>query len=115
MINLIFLLLVFFLLTGVIGKKDSYDIKRPESEFANDVDKVVMDIVLGINSKNKILYQNNEIGFNEVKNLIISKENKYIIDLDKEASIYLFNNLMQEMKKKEIKKVFVRVSEKKDD
>ncbi len=31
MINLIFLLLIFFMLTGVIKKKDTLDIKRAES------------------------------------------------------------------------------------
>ena len=33
MINLIFLLLIFFLLTGVVSKKDFINIERPKSEF----------------------------------------------------------------------------------
>ena len=33
MINLIFLLLIFFLLTGVIQKKDVVDVSIPESFF----------------------------------------------------------------------------------
>ncbi len=115
MINLIFLLLVFFLLTGVISKKESTDIDRPASEFGNDVKKFNQDIVIGVNSDNKIVYQNNEINFDKAKDLITSKEKKYILNLDKESSIQLFNKLMQEMKNKGIEKVFVRVSEKKND
>ena len=34
MINVIFLLLIFFMLTGVIEKKNVYIIERPYSDFA---------------------------------------------------------------------------------
>ena len=45
----------------------------------------------------------------------LTRKKKYILDLDKESSIQLFNKLMREMKNKGIKKVFVRVSEKQND
>ena len=114
MINLIFLLLIFFLLTGVISKKDSNDISRPESEFGNEVEINNLDIVLTINKNNNILYENKSLNIEELSTFIQSNK-KYILDLDKELSIHFFNRVMKEFKKKDIKKVFVKVIEKEND
>ena len=115
MINLIFLLLIFFLLTGVISKKDSSDITRPESEFANEVEIDSQSIVFTINKNNEILYENKSLNIEELSKFIQSKNKKYILDLDKESSIYFFNRIMKEFKVKDIKKVFVKVVEKEND
>ena len=115
MINLIFLLLIFFLLTGVISKKDSNDISRPESEFGSEVEIDNQNIVFTINKKNEILYENKKLKIEELSNFILSKNKKYILDLDKDASIHFFNRIMKEFKVKDIKKVFVKVIEKEND
>ena len=115
MINLIFLLLIFFLLTGVISKKDSNDISRPESEFGNEVAIDNQSIVFSINKNDEILYENKKIKIEELSSFILSTNKKYILDLDKEASIYFFNRIMKLFKEKEIKKVFVKVIEKEND
>ena len=115
MINLIFLLLIFFLLTGVISKKDSSDITRPESEFANEVEIDSQSIVFTINKNNEILYENKSLNIEELSNFIQSKNKKYILDLDKDASIHFFNRIMQKFKEKDINKVFVKVIEKENE
>ena len=115
MINLIFLLLIFFLLTGVVSKKDSNEISRPESEFGNEVEIDNQNTVFTINKKNEILYENKKLKIEELSNFILSKNKKYILDLDKEASIHFFNAIMKEFKDKDIKKVFVKVIEKEND
>ena len=115
MINLIFLLLIFFLLTGVISKKDSNDISRPESEFGNEVEIDNQNIVFTINKENQILYENKKLKIEELSNFILSKDKKYILDLDKESSINFFNKIIKEFKEKDIKKVFVKVIEKEND
>ena len=115
MINLIFLLLIFFLLTGVISKKDSSDISRPESEFGNEVEIDSQSIVFIINKKNEILYENKSLNIKELSNFIQSKNKKYILDLDKDASIHFFNRIMKRFKEKDINKVFVKVIEKEND
>ena len=115
MINLIFLLLIFFLLTGVISKKDSNDISRPESEFGNEVEIDSQSVVFTINKNNEILYENKSLNIEELSKFIQSKNKKYILDLDKESSIYFFNRIMKEFKVKDIKKVFVKVIEKEND
>ena len=115
MINLIFLLLIFFLLTGVVSKKDSNEISRPESEFGNEVEINNQNIVFTVNKKNEILYENKKLKIEELSNFILSKNKKYILDLDKDASIHFFNRIMKEFKEKDIKKVFVKVIEKEND
>ena len=115
MINLIFLLLIFFLLTGVVSKKDSNEISRPESEFGNEVEIDDQNIVFIINKKDEILYDNKKLKIEELSNFILSKNKKYILDLDKESSIHFFNSIIREFKEKDIKKVFVKVIEKEND
>ena len=115
MINLIFLLLIFFLLTGVVSKKDSNDISRPESAFANEVEIDNQNIVFTINKKNEILHKNKKVKIEELSNFILSKNKKYILDLDKESSIHFFNRIVKELKEKDIKKVYVKVIEKEND
>ena len=115
MINLIFLLLIFFLLTGVVSKKDSNDISRPESEFANEVEIDNQSIVFTINKKNEILHKNKTVKIEELSNFILSKNKKYILDLDKASSIHFFNRIVKELKEKDIKKVYVKVIEKEND
>ena len=51
----------------------------------------------------------------EISNFILSKNKKYILDLDKESSIYFFNRIMKKFKEKDIKKVYVKVIEKEND
>ncbi len=115
MINLIFLLLIFFLLTGVISKKDSNDISRPESVYGKEVEIDNNNIVLTINKKNEILIENKKLKIEELSNLLLTKNKKYILDLDKDSSIHFFNRIMKEFKNKDIKKVFVRVVEREND
>ena len=115
MINLIFLLLIFFLLTGVVSKKDSNDISRPESEFANEVEIDNQNIVFTINKKNEILHKNKKVKIEELSNFILSKNKKYILDLDKASSIHFFNRIVKELKEKDIKKVYVKVIDKDND
>ena len=115
MINLIFLLLIFFLLTGVISKKDSNDISRPESEFGKEVEIDNQAIVFTVNKKNEVLHNNKILKIDELSNFLLSKDRKYILDLDKESSIHFFNRIMREFKNKDIKEVFVKVIEKEND
>ena len=115
MINLIFLLLIFFLLTGVVSKKDTNEISRPVSEFGKEVEIDNQSIVFTINKNNEILYENKSLNIKELSNFIQSKNKKYILDLDKESSIHFFNRIMREFKEKDIKKVFVKVIEKEND
>ncbi len=110
MINLIFLLLIFFLLTGVVSKKDFINIERPKSEFG--IKKKIIDdqIVFSVNQSNEIFYDNKIIAIKKIDEIFNSVDKKYIIDIDKNASVYLLNQLIKKMKEKKIDKVYIKVS-----
>ena len=115
MINLIFLLLIFFMLTGVVSRKDSNEITRPESEFGRQVEIENGNIVFTINKENEIFYENKKLNIEEISNFIESKKQKYILDLDQESSIHFFNRIIKKFKEKNIEKVFVKVVNKEND
>ena len=110
MINLIFLLLIFFLLTGVVSKKDTIKLERPSSDYGVKTNSVKNEVTFTFDENNK-LYFNNVVTDIDGNNEILRSENKkFIIDVDKNASIYLLNKLIKKMKENKIEKVFLKVS-----
>ena len=115
MINLIFLLLIFFMLTGVIKKKDILDIKRAESIHGVESKVLNDETLVSLNQDGKI-YVNNI--FTELDNLAKSidfSNSKLVIDVDKRVKILEFNKLLDKIKELNKKKVFIKVIESNDD
>ena len=113
MINLIFLLLIFFMLTGVIKKKEILDIKRAESIHGVESKVLNDETLLSLNQDGKI-YVNNIL--TELENLEKSIEfsnSKLVIDVDKRVKILEFNKLLDKIKELNKKKVFIKVIESK--
>ena len=111
MINLIFLLLIFFLLTGVIQKKDEIEVTIPESFFGEK--KIELKETLTVRKDGSFLWNNSEVEKEDILN-ILENDSKIIINIDEEASIKKFNELIKIFKMKEIKKVFINVKHKND-
>ena len=111
MINLIFLLLIFFLLTGVIQKKDEIEVTIPESFFGEK--KIELKETLTVRKDGSFLWNNREVEKEDILN-ILENDSKIIINIDEEASIKKFNELIKIFKMKEIKKVFINVKHKND-
>ena len=111
MINLIFLLLIFFLLTGVIQKKDETEVTIPESFFGKK--KIELKETLTVRKDGSFLWNNREVEKEDILN-ILENDSKIIINIDEEASIKKFNELIKLFKMKEIKKVFINVKHKND-
>ena len=114
MINLIFLLLIFFMLTGVIKKKDILDIKRAESIHGVESKVLNDETLLSLNQDGKI-YVNNI--FTELDNLeksIDFSKSKLVIDVDKRVKILEFNKLLDKIKELNKNKVFIKVIESND-
>ena len=111
MINLIFLLLIFFLLTGVIQKKDEIEVTIPESFFGKK--KIELKETLTVRKDGSFLWNNSEVEKEDILN-ILENDSKIIINIDEEASIKKFNELIKLFKMKEIKKVFINVKHKND-
>ncbi|PPR42337.1 MAG: hypothetical protein CFH30_00603, partial [Alphaproteobacteria bacterium MarineAlpha8_Bin1] len=110
MINLVFLLLIFFLLTGVVSKKESIKIIRPFSIYGlqNEIkEKELSFTVLG----SQIFYDGKKITKSDLEKLANSMQ-KIVLNIDKNVKILDFNEIIKILKKKKIKRIFVNVSEK---
>lgn len=115
MINLIFLLLIFFLLTGVVSKKDTIKVERPVSEFGQEIEFVKDEVTFIINNENEIIYKNETIKVEDVSKFINSTEIKHTIDIDKNAKVSTFNEIIKKLKDGNLKKVYIKVSESKNE
>ena len=118
MINIIFLLLIFFMLTGVIQEKSQLDIKRPSSENAQiEKNENSNNIIISVTKDDKIYIKNQQIKLNELESRLenLSNSEKVIIEVDKNLKVKNFTKILSIIKKMEIKKVFVRSLKIKDD
>ena len=115
MINLIFLLLIFFMLTGVIKKKDILDIKRAESIHGVESKVLNDETLLSLNQDGKIYVNNILTELDNLENSIDFSNSKLVIDVDKRVKILEFNKLLDKIKELNKKKVFIKVIESNDD
>ena len=115
MINLIFLLLIFFMLTGVIKKKDILDIKRAESIHGVESKVLNDETLLSLNQDGKIYLNNILTELDNLESSINFSNSKLVIDVDKRVKILEFNKLLDKIKELNKKKVFIKVIESNDD
>merc|ERR1711991_1301461 len=110
MINLVFLLLIFFLLTGIIQKKEDPSILIPESNQGMKKD----------NFSNKQTIQGNENGILKLNDKIIENDdlNKLkndnirllILNMDKNIKIKKTNEIFKTLKSAGFEKIFINVT-----
>ena len=101
MINLVFLLLIFFLLTGVVSKKESIKIIKPFSIYGlqNEVkEKELSFTVLG----SQIFLDGKKITTKDLENLANSMQ-RIVLNIDKNVKILDFNEIIKILKKKILK------------
>jgi len=112
MINIIFLLLIFFLLTGVIQKKDESNISLPESFFGKK--KVIVKKELTISSDGKILFKNSPTNLDSIRSMKIISDEILVINIDEKAKIRRFNEIVNIFKSMGLKKIYINVKHKND-
>ena len=115
MINLIFLLLIFFMLTGVIKKKEILDIKRAESIHGVESKVLNDETLLSLNEDGNIYLNNILTELDNLESSIDFSNSKLVIDVDKRVKILEFNKLLDKIKELNKKKVFIKVIESNDD
>ena len=71
LINIVFLLLIFFMLSGTLTKKDFFEVSPPESNTGASAE--APELVILISKDNKIALDNKPIKVNELE-AILSKE-----------------------------------------
>jgi biopolymer transport protein ExbD len=65
LINIVFLLLIFFMLSGTLAKKDSFDVDPPISTTSSNAE--APELIILISKDNKIALDNNNISINELE------------------------------------------------
>ena len=112
MINIIFLLLIFFMLTGVIQKKNIVKIERPSSSNSKKAESSLNqnNVIFVLTNNEKIFYEDNvinEIKFEEIIKLT-QKNSKIIFEIDKETKVNKINKILKILKKNDKKKIYIR-------
>ena len=92
-------------------KKDEIEVTIPESFFWKK--KIELKETLTVRKDGSFLWNNREVEKEDILN-ILENDSKIIINIDEEASIKKFNELIKLFKMKEIKKVFINVKHKND-
>ena len=108
MINLVFLLLIFFLLTGVVSQKDPIEISKPNSIFGekNSIKKKETNIF--VTKENDIFLNTKRIKIESLNNFL-AKDDRVILVIDKNSKISNFNKIIKIFNDIEIDRVLITV------
>ena len=113
LINIIFLMLIFFMLAGTITKIDPYKIKIPESIIKNDpltpfltiIVKKNGEIFIDIKNRNKELQKKNYV------EIIRARKPKEIsLKIDSETPSEYFLKILKILENEKIKKVVIETN-----
>ena len=75
LINIVFLLLIFFMLTGTLKRSDIFDISPPESLTGADAE--APELILLISKSNKLALNNQNIEFSELNTKLLNIVQEY--------------------------------------
>ncbi|MDQ8186336.1 biopolymer transporter ExbD [Pelagicoccus sp. SDUM812002] len=100
MIDCIFILLIFFIVTTVFVEESGIEVKKPQAASAQALDK--QSILIAISSDNRVYYGGEEVGVSGVRPRIqrslTSSESSVIIQSDSGASHGTFARVYGEAK-----------------
>ena len=111
MINIIFLLLIFFMLTGVIQKKNHINVERPQSINSKiEKNEDFKTSIILIKSSNKIFFEDKEVDYEFLKSKFenYNDRSKIVLEVDKNLPVQNFTEILSIFKKNKFNKVFVR-------
>ena len=111
MINIIFLLLIFFMLTGTVKMQNNPKVVNPLSYFAakpEDFEK--NNIKITISNSGEYFFENELISIVTLSQKIeqMNQNSKFILDIDKSAKVKKLNKIIKLLKEKKINKVFIK-------
>lgn len=99
LIDIVFILLIFFIVTTVFVEETGVEVQRPQAASADDLEKE--SILIAITAEGKIVYGRREIGVRGVRGVVRrlmrqDKEMPVIVQADKAASIDLYTQVHDE-------------------
>ena len=107
MIDCVFLLLIFFLVTTVFVEEPGVDVIKPDS--AVDVELEKNSILVAISADNRVIYGGKEVGVGgvgaRVKQLLNREELPVIVQADTRAEHGVFSAVWSELKHAGAKKI----------
>ena len=114
MINIIFLLLIFFMLTGTIQIKQKSLISKPKSIYSQDQDLSKESAILfTIDMEGNYYLDNQKLSLEKISEEISKKKKtkKIFLDLDKRSKIIELNKIIKILKDSGFKRIFIRTVE----
>ena len=110
LINIVFLLLIFFMLTGTLKRSDIFDISPPESSTGADAE--APELVLLISESNKLALNNQNIEFSELNTKLLNIIQEYpiqeiLIKADGKASSGTLSKVINIMREAGIKRAAI--------
>ncbi len=111
MINIIFLLLIFFMLTGTIQIKQSSLIEKPKSIYSQNQDLLKNNsILITVDSRGNFYLDNEETSLKKINEELSNtkKSENIFLDLDKRSKIVDLNKIIKVLKEKDFKSIFIR-------
>jgi biopolymer transport protein ExbD len=109
MIDCIFILLIFFIVTTVFVEEPGIDVFKPHAVTDEDLEK--NSIIIAISEDNKVVYGGKEVGVSgvgaRVRALLNKDELPVIIQADARAEHGVFSDVWSEVKNAGAKKISV--------
>jgi biopolymer transport protein ExbD len=109
MIDCIFILLIFFIVTTVFVEEPGIDVFKPHAVTDEDLEK--NSIIIAISEDNKVVYGGKEVGISgvgaRVRALLNKDELPVIIQADARAEHGVFSDVWSEVKNAGAKKISV--------
>jgi biopolymer transport protein ExbD len=100
MIDAIFILLIFFIVTTVFVEEPGVEIWRPDAAIAQDLEK--NSILIAITGDNKVIYGGKDLGVAgvgaRVKQMLLQEDLPVIIQADAVSDHGVFSDVWSEMK-----------------
>jgi biopolymer transport protein ExbD len=99
LIDIVFILLIFFIVTTVFVEETGVEVQRPQAASASDLEKE--SILIAITAEGKVVYGGREVGVRGVRGVVrrLIKQDKdmpVIVQADKAASIDLYTQVHDE-------------------
>ena len=111
LVNIIFLLLIFFMIAGVIQKqKELYEVDLGKATIDKYVEKKINTIF--INDDGSLVFNDKPIAFGNLNKVVASIKDKseLMIAADKELSAFRLNQVLLVLAKQDIKKILIMTS-----
>ncbi len=111
LVNIIFLLLIFFMIAGVIQKqKELYDVDLGTATIDNYVEREIN--TLFINNDGSLVFNDNNIPFSSLEEKVskLNKKSELMIAADKELTAGRLNKVLLILNNQSIEKIYLMTS-----